>query len=132
MRPWSHPTLEHWSTNSATLSIREPRGKWMSQTLTRSSGYLSAVLPALRKPNYAIFDLSSCCFRQANRKTGASIVTIFSRERPAMVLNDAAGNREPHSGPVGFCGKKWLEKLVADLRRKTRAKIAHADQDISI
>ena len=36
------------SPNSATLSIRKPRGKWLSQTLARSSGDFSVVLPALR------------------------------------------------------------------------------------
>ena len=63
----------------------------------------SAVLPALRKPELRHFRFVVPCFRQANCKTSAPIVTILSPQRPAMVLNDATGNREPHSGPVGFC-----------------------------
>src|SRR6266480_5771761 len=114
MGPWSHPTREHWSTNSATLSIRKPTGKWLSQTLTRSSGYFSTVLPALRKTELRHFRFVVPCFRQANRKTGAPIVTVFYRDGPAMVVNDAAGDREPHSGAFCFCRKEWLEKLLND------------------
>jgi hypothetical protein len=39
------------STNPATLSIRKPRVDRLFQTLARSSGYFSAVLPALRNHN---------------------------------------------------------------------------------
>src|SRR5881275_543278 len=42
------------------------------------------------------------CFGQANHKTGAPIVTIFARKCPAVRFDDAAGNREPHSGAFRF------------------------------
>src|SRR6266478_5429408 len=120
MRPWSHPTREH-CTNSATLSIRKPRGKRLSQTLTRS--------PQTKLRHFRFVVL---CFRQADRKTRAAVVTIFSRDGPAMVVNDAAGDREPHSGAFRFCRKEWLEKLLNHCPWKTRTRITHADENVSV
>ena len=40
------PHIPHGSTNPPTLSLRKPRGKWLSQALARCSG---AVVPALRQ-----------------------------------------------------------------------------------
>src|SRR4029077_8098522 len=51
-------------------------------------------------------------FGEANGETRPAVLTIFSRERPAVRFDDATRNRQPHSGPFGFCRKEWLEKLL--------------------
>src|SRR5216117_4166308 len=72
------------------------------------------------------------CLREANCKTRAAVVTIFSRECPAVRFDDAAGNREPHSGALRFCGKEWLEKLFDHPLGKAGTRIAHADNNFSV
>ena len=72
------------------------------------------------------------CFREANGKTRAAVVTILSRERSAVRFDDAARNRQPHSGPFRFCRKEWLEKLLDYSAGKSRTRIPHADADLSI
>src|SRR5207237_163745 len=52
----------------------------------------------LREQNLSRLGFVLLSFGQANHKTGAPIVTIFSRKCPAVRFDDAAGNREPHSG----------------------------------
>src|SRR4029077_14556746 len=72
------------------------------------------------------------CLREANGKTRAAVVTIFSRERPAVRFDDAAGNRQSHSGSPHFCRKKWSEQLIDDSAGKARTRIAHAKQNFSL
>src|SRR6266581_1438236 len=132
MGPWSHPPREHWSTNSATLFIRKTRGKWLSQTLTRSSRLFFCGFAFSPQTELRHFRFVVPCFRQANGETRASTVTIFSREGSAVRLDDAARNGQPHSGSFGFCRKEWLEKLLGHSAGKARASIAHADENVSI
>src|SRR6266566_7651118 len=123
------PPREHWSTNSATLFIRETRGKWLSQTLARSSGDFSVVLPSLATK---LRHFRFVVLWQANCETRASTVTIFSREGSAVRFDDAARNGQPHSGSLGFCRKEWLEKLLGGFPRKARTRVTHADENVSI
>src|SRR5437764_13626363 len=67
-----------------------------------------------------------------NCETRAAIVTIFSREGSAVRLDDAARNGEPHSSPLRFCGQECLEKLLAHPTGKTRTRITHADENVSV
>src|SRR4029453_11920825 len=67
-----------------------------------------------------------------NCETRAAIVTIFSCEGSAVRLDDAARNGEPHSSPLRFCGKEWLEKLLDHSAGKTRTRITHADENVSV
>src|SRR5207249_997766 len=67
-----------------------------------------------------------------NCETRASAVTIFSREASAVRLDDAARNGEPHSSPLRFCGKECLEKLLDHSAGKTRTRITHADENVSV
>src|SRR6266496_2381495 len=67
-----------------------------------------------------------------NCETRASAVTIFSREGSAVRLDDAARNGEPHSSPLRFCGKECLEKLLDHSTGKTRTRITHADENVSV
>src|SRR6266550_659838 len=69
---------------------------------------------------------------QANCETRASIVRILSQECSAVRLDDAAGNGQSHSGPVGFCRKEWLEKLLDNSPGETGTRIAHADKNLSV
>src|SRR6266508_5770778 len=70
--------------------------------------------------------------RQTNCETRASTVTIFSREGSAVRIDNAARNGEPHSSPFRFCGKEWLEKLLDHSAGKTRTRIAHPDENVSV
>src|SRR4029077_12348507 len=72
------------------------------------------------------------CLREANGKTRAAIVTILSRESSPVRLDDAAGNRQSHSGSPRFCRKKWFEQLVDDSAGKARTRIAHAKQNFPL
>src|SRR4029077_16298783 len=72
------------------------------------------------------------CLREANGKTRAAVVTILSRECPAVRFDDAAGNRQSHSGSPHFCRKKWFEELVDDSAGKARTRIAHAKQNFPL
>src|SRR6267142_3365695 len=128
MGPWSHP-----KTNASPLSIRKIRASgclnstafWALLPL-----FLSArqVLREQDKPSW----ICPLCFREANGKTRAAVVTILSRERPAVRFDDAAGNRQSHSRAFRFCRKEWLEKLFDDSAGKAWTRIAHANQNFPL
>src|SRR6266567_4436041 len=98
MGPWSHTAAACGCL--PTLSSRDEGRADVFQLYRTFGGFRvislgSACLPRtkLSRLRFVLF-----CLREANCKTRAAVVTIFSRECPAVRFDDAAGNREPHSG----------------------------------
>src|SRR5207302_7189226 len=133
MGPWSHPKMKAApGANASPLSIRKMRASGCLNS-TAFWALLPLFLSArqvLRKQNRLGFVLF--CFREANGKTRAAVVTIFSRESSAVRLDDTAGNRQSHSGSFRFCRKKWFEKLFDDSAGKARPRIAHPNQNFPL
>src|SRR5207237_5732510 len=98
MGPWSHPKMKAApGANASPLSIRKMRASgclnstafWALLPL-----FLSARQVLRKQDNRLGFVLF--CFREANGKTRAAVVTIFSRESSGVCLDDTAGNRQSH------------------------------------
>ena len=85
-----------------------------------------------QEKNYAAVDLSSFASGKRTVKQAPPPSQFSPESDPAMRLDDAASNGEPHSGPFGFCGKEWLEKLLDYSPGKTRTSVAHADKNFSV
>src|SRR5216110_907007 len=90
---------------ASTLPIRKVRGRPDVLYFTPLWSHFPLFLGSASPPRTELSRLGFVllCFGQANHKTGAPIVTIFSRECPVVRFDDAAGNREPHSGAFYFC-----------------------------
>ena len=69
--------------------------------------------------------------RKADSKTRAAALTIFTFQCPSMRFNDASGNGQSHSRPFGFSREEWLEQLLGNPGRKTRAMVAYLDNYFS-
>src|SRR6185312_6940434 len=81
---------------------------------------------------HAIF-LCLVVFRRwkANSKTRASALTVFARKYPSMRFNNGAGNGKSHARTFRLRRKEWLEQLLDDAGRKTRAMVAYLDNYFS-
>src|SRR6266566_8308924 len=103
MGPWSHTAAACGCFPHAQFARRGASGCfstlphfWAFRVISLGSACLPRT--KLSRLRFVLF-----CLREANCKTRAAVVTIFSRECPAVRFDDAARNGEPHSGAFYFC-----------------------------
>src|SRR5947199_230502 len=106
------------------------KGGWMAKLLHNKTGRIQQPAKCLEHGDVVVEEPDTIAGGSAHRR--AFGVQICSREGSAVRLDDAARNGEPHSSPLRFCGKECLEKLLAHPTGKTRTRITHADENVSV